>query len=35
MLARVILRGEHSTVERHRIAWYVAIAMIEVQDFGA
>ncbi|TEY65682.1 hypothetical protein BOTCAL_0137g00180 [Botryotinia calthae] len=35
MLARIILRGECSTVERHRRAWYVAIAMIEAQDFGA
>lgn len=34
MLARVILRGERSTVERHRRAWYVANAMIELQDFG-
>ncbi|ESZ96573.1 hypothetical protein SBOR_3075 [Sclerotinia borealis F-4128] len=32
MLARVILRGERSNVERHRRAWYVANAMIELQD---
>jgi hypothetical protein len=34
MLARVILRGERSTVERHRRAWYVANAMLSLQDFG-
>ncbi|KAJ8069035.1 hypothetical protein OCU04_002709 [Sclerotinia nivalis] len=34
MLARVILRGERSNVERHRRAWYVANAMIELQDIG-
>jgi hypothetical protein len=34
MLARVILRGERSTVERHRRAWYVANAMLSLQDVG-
>ncbi|PQE15747.1 peroxisomal catalase protein [Rutstroemia sp. NJR-2017a BBW] len=34
MLARVILRGERSIVERHRRAWYVANAMLSLQDFG-
>ncbi|KAF7865301.1 hypothetical protein EAF04_006278 [Stromatinia cepivora] len=34
MLARVILQGERSNVERHRRAWYVANAMIELQDIG-
>ncbi|KAA8567798.1 hypothetical protein EYC84_008255 [Monilinia fructicola] len=34
MLARVILRGERSKTERHRRAWYVANAMIELQDFA-
>ncbi|KAI9649300.1 hypothetical protein NHQ30_001872 [Ciborinia camelliae] len=34
MLTRVILRGERSNVERHRRAWYVANAMIELQEFG-
>lgn len=34
MLARVILRGERSNVERHRRAWYIANAIIELQEFG-
>ncbi|RAL68482.1 hypothetical protein DID88_007210 [Monilinia fructigena] len=34
MLARVILLGERSKTERQRRAWYVANAMIELQDFG-
>ncbi|CAD6444120.1 ea3d2b18-cb24-4b93-b1b5-6dacfd42c220 [Sclerotinia trifoliorum] len=34
MLARVILQGERSNVERHRRAWYVANAMIELQGIG-
>ncbi|KAB8296002.1 hypothetical protein EYC80_008816 [Monilinia laxa] len=34
MLARVILRGERSKTERQRRAWYVANAMIELQDFA-
>ncbi|EDO00848.1 predicted protein [Sclerotinia sclerotiorum 1980 UF-70] len=34
MLARIIFRGERSNVERHRRAWYVANAIIELQDIG-
>ncbi|KAM3083841.1 hypothetical protein ACMFMG_002049 [Clarireedia jacksonii] len=34
MLALVILRGQRSTVERHRRAWYVANAMLSLQNFG-